>query len=290
MNFTDELSKKTQTAERWLKRLSPNGEGYHKTIFEVVNYSLEAGGKRIRPVLALGVCEMLGGREEDVMPLACAVEFIHTSSLIHDDLPCMDDDDLRRGKPTSHIRFGEALALLGGDALLFYAFETIANAGLPADTALEAVKILASASGISGMVGGQVIDIKGADSYDELISLYKMKTGALLEASVKLGVLAAGNTDPKVRDALDAYAANLGIAFQIKDDILDVEGEEKVIGKKTGRDAAIGKKNFVNSLGIDGARLASVEYANNAKNALQMFGDKSKFLVSLADYLIFRNK
>ncbi len=228
MHFTDELRKKTKIVNKWITDLSPIGGGYHSIIYEAVNYSIKAGGKRIRPILSLSVCEMLGGKAEAVMPFACAIEFMHTYSLIHDDLPCMDNDDLRRGMPTSHKKFGEALALLAGDALLNHAFETIANASAPAEVIMEALKIISNSGGICGMIGGQVVDMKGADTYDELVTLYKMKTGAIITAAGRIGVLASGVNDDETISAVSAYTDNLGIAFQIKDDLLDVDRKRGV--------------------------------------------------------------
>ncbi len=286
--MTEELQRKTTVVNRWITDLAPVGGGYHGSIFEAVNYSVKAGGKRIRPVLSLAVCEMLGGSEEDVMPFACAIEFIHTYSLIHDDLPCMDDDDLRRGLPTSHKKFGEALALLAGDALLNHAFEVMSNAHVPSGIAVEMIKTVSHAGGIWGMIGGQVIDMKGADTYEELVTLYRMKTGALITAAGQIGVIAAKSKDESVFSAVSAYTDNLGIAFQIRDDLLDVLGDEQLLGKRVGHDEATGKRTFVSSLGIDGARMALEEYTQNAKKSLSVFGERAAFLSALADYLLQR--
>lgn len=289
MDFKQELLQKTETVNRWLSTLAPKGGGSHGEIFEAVNYSVNAGGKRMRPVLALAVCEMLGGGERDVMPFACALEYIHTYSLIHDDLPCMDDDDMRRGMPTCHKKYGEATALLAGDALLNYAFEIMSGADAPAELIVEAVKVISFASGMNGMIGGQVMDIKGAASYDGLVELYRMKTGALISAAARIGVLSSGRKDDKILNAVANYAENLGIAFQIKDDLLDVEGDEADIGKRTGHDAQIGKKTFVDFLGISGAHAALADYTQNAKKALEGFGDGAGFLLGFADYLLDRH-
>jgi geranylgeranyl diphosphate synthase type II len=288
LDFKQELSYKTETVNRWLSTLAPKGAGRQGDIFEAVNYSVNAGGKRMRPVLALAVCEMLGGTEHNVMPFACALEYIHTYSLIHDDLPCMDDDDMRRGMPTCHIKHGEALALLAGDALLNYAFEIMSGADASAELIVEVVKIISNASGMNGMIGGQVIDIKGTGSYDELVELYKMKTGALIAAAAKIGVLSSGKKDDNILNAVREYAENLGIAFQIKDDLLDVEGDEAVIGKRTGHDAKTGKKTFVYFLGISGAHEALSDYTRNAKKAIEIFGERARFLSEFADYLLSR--
>ena len=289
MTFTQELALKTEYAKAWIEFLAPKGEGYHKDIFDAANYSIKAGGKRIRPILAIAVCEMLGGKTELVMPFACAIEFIHTYSLIHDDLPCMDNDDLRRGMPTNHIKYGEAMALLAGDTLLNYAFETVANAKAEPKLIVEVLKLISSASGVNGMIGGQVIDIQGASSYDELIAMHKMKTGALISVSAKVGAVVACADSQKLAQ-ITAYAENLGMAFQIRDDLLDVEGDEKSLGKPIGSDEKSGKCTFVNFLGIDGTKSALNEYTIKAKRSLDIFGDKAEFLLNLADYLLTREK
>lgn len=290
MTFTEELKLKTQIADTWVKKLAPSGDDIHKEVFEAANYSINAGGKRIRPVIALAVCEMLGGREEDVMPFACAVEYIHTYSLIHDDLPCMDNDDLRRGVPTCHVKYGEALALLAGDTLLNHAFETIANANAPGETIAKALKILSALSGANGMIGGQVIDIRGAKSHEELLILHKKKTGALIVAAAKLGALASGRPNDEDFLAAEGFAKNLGLAFQIKDDILDIEGDVATLGKNINRDSETGKVTFVTLFGIDGAKAALDEYTGKAKAALYRFGDRGNFLSQLAESLALRNR
>ena len=287
MDFSDELKAKTETADRWVKRLAPSGDNEHSEIYEAANYCINAGGKRLRPVLALAVCEMLGGAEQDVMPLACAIEYIHTYSLIHDDLPCMDDDKLRRGLPTCHIKYGEALALLAGDALLNHAFETIAQSELPAETIVRALGIVAAASGANGMIGGQVIDIRGAKSHSELLTLYKKKTGALIKAAALVGAIAAGDTDNY--SAVEQFAECLGIAFQIMDDILDVEGDAAVLGKNTNHDSEIGRVTFVTLFGIEGAKRELEIYTKKAKSALAPFGEKAGFLLELSEILTRRS-
>lgn len=284
-SFNKLLLQKTEVASSWLARLAPKGGG---SVARAARYALEAGGKRIRPVLALAVCRALGGGEAAVMPFACAVEFIHTYSLIHDDLPCMDNDDLRRGKPSCHIKYGEAAALLAGDALLTHAFETASHAKADAALITEVIKVLSSAAGIGGMIGGQAMDIEGVSTAEGLTRLCKMKTGALICAAAKIGVLSSGCSDKKVLDSAARYGENLGIAFQIKDDLLDVLGDERLIGKRVGKDAQAGKKTFVDHLGIDGARAALAGYTEGAKEALGMFGDRGEFLRCFADYLLGR--
>jgi len=288
MTFTKELAQKIEYANKWLEILSPKGEGYHSHIFDCANYSIKAGGKRIRPILALAVCEMLGGNIEQVIHFACAIEFIHTYSLIHDDLPSMDNDDLRRGMPTNHIKYGEAMALLAGDTLLNYAFETIANAKAEPKLIVDVLRAISSASGVNGMIGGQVVDINGAKTYDELITMHKMKTGELISVSAKVGAITSG-ADSLQFEQITSYAENLGMAFQIRDDLLDVEGDEVSLGKPIGSDEKSGRCTFVNFLGIDGTKDALNEYTKKAKDSLDIFGDKAEFLLNLADYLLKRD-
>jgi len=201
----------------------------------------------------------------------------------------MDNDDLRRGMPTNHIKYGEAMALLAGDTLLNYAFENIANAKAEPKLIVEMLKIISSASGANGMIGGQVVDIQGAKTYEELITMHKMKTGELISVSAKVGAIASGADSPQF-EKITAYAENLGLAFQIRDDLLDVEGDEEALGKPIGSDEVSGKCTFVNFLGIDGAKLALNEYTTRAKQSLEIFGDKAEFLLDLADYLLKRQK
>ncbi|MCK9478514.1 MAG: polyprenyl synthetase family protein [Firmicutes bacterium] len=287
MNFKQALSEKTDIVNSYLTLLAPKNAD--ERLLCAINYSLNAGGKRIRPILALSVCQMLGGDEKSVMHFACALEYIHTYSLMHDDLPCMDDDDLRRGVPACHIKFGEAMALLAGDALLNHAFEVISHAPVPAAMIVDALKVISTAGGVGGMIGGQARDLKGATALDDLISLHGLKTGAIISAAAKVGVIASGKKDETIQSAIASYAESLGIAFQIKDDILDVVGNEQEIGKRTGHDASSGKKTFVHFAGLKGAHDALEKYTKRAKSSLQMFGEKGNFLYSFADYLLGRD-
>ena len=289
MNFNTEFERYISLCNKWLEELKPKGDGYHKEIYDAVNYSLMAGGKRIRPVITTAVYEMLGGNAEDIKHLACAVEFIHTYSLVHDDLPCMDDDDLRRGKPTNHKVYGEALALLAGDALLNYAFETALKSDLPADNVLKCMRILGNYAGIEGMIGGQVIDIHGASGSDELIKMHEMKTAALICASAGIGALAANASDDKYESIIE-FAKSLGMAFQIKDDILDVTADEAVLGKTVGSDREKGKCTYINLYGMDGSIEMLNEYTDNAMQSLEKFGEKADFLRQLSIYLLKRDK
>lgn len=270
---------------------SSSGE---EKMLEAMRYSVENGGKRIRPILTLEFCRMCGGDVEAALPLACAIEFIHTYSLIHDDLPCMDNDDMRRGKPSSHIRFGEANALLAGDSLLTLAFQTAGEAeDLPAESVVEAVSLLARAAGCAGMVAGQVQDLENENkpsvTADDLRSVDILKTGELIRAACLLGCIAAG-TDNKKREAACVYAENLGIAFQIVDDILDVTSDEATLGKPIGSDAENCKNTYVSLLGLEGAQKKAAELTDRAIGALSVFGDEAQFLVGLSEKLLSRKK
>lgn len=262
-----------------------------KTIYEAMRYSVFAGGKRLRPVLMLSFCEMCGGDVNEALPFACAMEMIHTYSLIHDDLPAMDNDDLRRGMPTSHIKYGEATAILAGDALLNRAFEVVsAYDGKYPERALKAINILALSSGTEGMIGGQVADIESEGrgiTLDELRYLHLGKTGAIIRSACTIGTLMGGGNDEEIK-AADEFAKNLGIAFQIQDDILDVEGTEEELGKPIGSDKEENKNTYVSLLGLEKSKELSKEYSKRAKDALAVFGDRAEFLKELTDYLVNR--
>ncbi len=257
------------------------------TIYDSMRYSLLAGGKRIRPMLSMAFCHMYGGDWRLALPLGCALEMIHTYSLIHDDLPCMDDDDLRRGKPTNHKVYGETIAVLAGDGLQSAAFATIASAqGLSAQQRIEAVEVLAKASGPAGMVAGQVLDMKNHSSEEELLMLHKLKTGAMIAGAAELGCIAAG-ADEKARVCAKEYALKLGLAFQVYDDVLDVIGSEEDLGKPIGSDQEEGKFTFVNLMGVDQALQYAKRCTEEAKAALDHTLDTA-FLEELADSLIQR--
>ncbi len=268
---------------------------------EVMRYSLMAGGKRIRPVLCMAFCEAAGGKAEAALDFACAVEMLHTYSLIHDDLPCMDNDDLRRGKPTCHKKFGEAAAVLAGDALQAAAFRTVLQCEtLQLDTALQmAALILSEAAGPEGMCLGQYWDtvgMEGPDSLDKLMEIDDRKTGDLLRAACMMGVMAAVGCQEDVpgecMDAAMGYSAGLGLAFQIQDDILDVTSTAEVLGKPIGSDAEQGKTTYVTLAGLEECRGAVRRYTQAAKEALgaaEWIGG-TEFLVALADELAQREK
>ena len=260
-------------------------------IYEAMRYSVFAGGKRLRPILMWECAGILGGDWETVKPFACALEMIHTYSLIHDDLPAMDNDDLRRGMPTSHIKFGEDIAILAGDSLLNKAFEIIAaHEHTDAALAIRAMGVIAGSSGAEGMIGGQVIDLKSEGreiTLPELQRLHLLKTGALIHAACVTGGILAGADDEEI-SALDDFAKALGVAFQIQDDILDVIGDEKTLGKPIGSDAEQDKNTYVKLCGLDESRRLVEEYSNIAKEALGRFGDKAEFLKALTDFLVDR--
>lgn len=253
-----------------------------------MHYSLIGGGKRIRPVLALASAEIVGGNPQAIAPAAIALELIHTYSLIHDDLPAMDNDDYRRGRLSNHKVFGEANAILAGDALLTYAFELLASPklGQPARQ-LRVIEEVAAASGKAGMVGGQVADVAGEGkllSLQEIEEIHKAKTGAILTASARLGGILAGGTEEQIK-ALTRYAQALGLAFQIKDDILDVVGDSETLGKPAGSDLRQNKATYVSLLGLEGAENQLHSQIQEALSALQLFGEASIFLRELAYYI-----
>ena len=265
-----------------------------KSLLDAERYSLFAGGKRIRPTLTLEFCRMFGGRDEAALPFACAVEMIHTYSLIHDDLPCMDNDDLRRGKPTNHKVYGEAIALLAGDALLTGAFEaTATNTAVTAEIAAMATAYLASSAGRYGMVGGQIMDIEGEHrklSPEELLKLHSLKTGALIGASCVLGALAAGiSLRDGAMEKVVAYAEKIGLAFQIVDDILDCIGDEKLLGKRTGVDGEHEKNTFLSFYDVEEAQFYADRLTADAIDAVRGFPG-CETLVAIAKWLAIRKK
>lgn len=293
MNIKDELNELIEYTEELLERYLPSDESDLSMIYEAMRYSLLAGGKRLRPILMLGAYRACGGSGADIEPFMCAIEMIHTYSLIHDDLPAMDNDDLRRGMPTNHIKFGEAAAILAGDALLNKAFE-ITSAAEYSDPrrALKAIAYLSSASGTEGMIGGQVLDIDAENrsiTLDELKRIHSLKTGALIRAACVTGGIMAGADEERI-GALRDYAVNLGIAFQIRDDILDVTGSEAELGKPIGSDAESGKNTYVSICGIERSEELVSEYTEAAEHALIPFGEDGVFLTELARYLVKRRK
>ena len=268
-----------------------------KTVEEASVYSLEAGGKRIRPVLTLCFCEMCGGKIEKALPIACAIEYMHTFSLIHDDLPCMDNDDFRRGKPSCHKAFNEYTALLAGDALAIKPFEIIADAALNKNISYEAsvkcASYLSKAVGTKGMIGGQQIDTDAngmIEDCDEILSMYSMKTSDLLKAACCCGVLCAeSNREKEYLAAAEKYAYNLGVAFQIIDDILDMTSTTEILGKPVGSDVMSDKHTYASIVGIENAKLKAAELTNAALSSLDIFNNNS-FIKELTKNLLERNK
>ncbi len=285
--------------ESELKRYAARVEAYlrdcftesapQRVLFEAMRYSLLAGGKRLRPVLTQAFCELCGGRADDALPFGAAIEMVHTYSLIHDDLPCMDNDDYRRGKLTNHRVYGEAKAVLAGDALLTAAFSQLASAKLPPERIVEAVRVLSLCAGELGMVGGQVLDMEAETrecTEREVYDIQSRKTGALISAACQLGVIAAGGTKEQ-QEAASAYADALGLAFQIEDDILDVVGDARKLGKAVGVD---GEKNtFVRLYGIEQCRAMAEAETEKAVAALSAF-EHSQFLTELARSLVSRDR
>lgn len=262
-------------------------------VSSAMKYSLSIGGKRIRPILVLEFNRVCGGNIYDALPFAIALEMIHTYSLIHDDLPCMDDDDLRRGMPSCHVKFGEAYALLAGDALLTAAFGVISESAVAArrpDVALKAIKELSRLAGVGGMIGGQELDLQSENksiSVETLEKIDELKTGKLIECAAFLGVICASDSEEHLK-AAHTYAKNIGHAFQIVDDILDVVGDEKELGKPIGSDKECGKSTYVSLFGLEKSREYADLLTSEAISALTAFGDEAEFLRELAYELVKR--
>lgn len=291
MEFLQELRRSQELVEGALGRYFTEAVP-QKRLLEAMRYSLLAGGKRIRPVLTLKFCEAAGGDPDKAMLVACAVEMLHTYSLIHDDLPCMDNDDLRRGKPTNHKVFGEMTAVLAGDSLQAAAFEAVLSASLPAGIRADCALTLAQAAGASGMCGGQELDMEGEerDFTPEQVTLMNgLKTGCLLSAACEMGVLAAGVPKQDARlSAARAYAQAIGLAFQIQDDILNVTSTAREMGKPVGSDAEMRKSTYVRLLGVDACKRRVAELTAQAKAAIAGAFPETAFLNGLADYLASR--
>jgi len=265
-------------------------------IVEAMKYSLMAGGKRIRPVLCLAAAEAVGGKPQAVLPAACALEIVHTYSLIHDDLPAMDNDDLRRGKPTCHVAFDEATAILAGDALLTLAFQVLSSVqsttGNQASGWLKVIHIISTAAGYRGMIRGQMLDMAAEGQHltvDELKSMHALKTGALIEASLLCGALLAGARKRQM-DILKTYAHSIGLAFQVTDDILNVEGNPKIMGKAVGTDELREKSTYPAILGLERSRQFAKDLVDEALQALEVFDKKADPLRALATYIIDRKR
>jgi len=293
-NLEGYLKSKKETIDAALERYLPDVSSVPSIIFESVRYSVFAGGKRLRPVLCLASVEAVGGETENVLPAACALEMIHTYSLIHDDLPAMDDDDYRRGKPTNHRVFGEAVAILAGDALLTEAFHLLSKKelfkGVQDGSLIRVIHELSRASGYFGMVGGQVVDIQSegrALDEETLYFVHTHKTGALMTAAVRTGAILADATEEQIHN-LSQYGRDLGIAFQVADDILNVEGNREALGKETGSDARLKKLTFPAVMGLEASRLKAREFVAHALAHLESFDERAEPLRAIARYTIER--
>lgn len=294
MVYTEQLQQHLRVIEEALPTFLPSADSPYAPVPEAMLYACTGGGKRLRPVLMLEWCRVCGGKAEHAVPFACALEMIHSYSLVHDDLPCMDNSPLRRGKPSVHAAYGETMALLTGDALLNRAFEVAlspaARENVPAEAAAEAAFVLANAAGIGGMIGGQVMDLRYEGQtidVDTLVALQKGKTAALIEAACRMGALLGGASKEQLA-AASAFGHELGLCFQIVDDILDATSTEEAMGKPVGSDAENEKNTYVSLLGIEGAQALAAQRTETALAALEAFGDEAEGLRQLASALLTR--
>ncbi len=295
MDFKEELLKKTEYVNTILRSYYPEEKGFQSIIFEAMNYSVEAGGKRLRPIFMMEVSELFEGFSEEVKPFMVALEMIHTYSLVHDDLPAMDNDDYRRGMLTTHKKYGHAMGVLAGDALLNFAFEIASQAVCGSkniQAAAKAMKVLAKKAGAYGMIGGQVVDVNlsgNGATKEQLDFIYENKTSALIEAAFVIGAIIAGANEKQI-ELVEKAAWNIGMAFQIQDDILDVIGDAEVIGKPVLSDEKNEKTTYVSLYGIDGAKEYVKEYTDEAIKILSEVGKENIFLNNLIISLINREK
>lgn len=298
MNIDEYLQQRASIVEEALFRFLPEATAFPPVIHEAMHYSLLAGGKRLRPILALAAGEAVGAQQyEPMLPLACALEYIHTYSLIHDDLPAMDDDDFRRGKPSCHKVFGEGIAILAGDALLTYSFELLTKLAVPEGAYPESLVIqiiqqISTAIGTGGLIGGQVVDLQSEGRPVDLPTLeyiHRHKTGALFKTSILTGALLGGASSPQL-EALGRYADLLGLAFQITDDILDIEGDASLLGKPTGSDAKKQKATYPSLLGMEEARRTVEQCISESLDVLRGFSEKADPLRLLMTYIRNRNR
>lgn len=293
MNFKEKQSAYISLIEEYLSKSIPIDNPYYLNLKDAMLYSLMAGGKRLRPSLALSTAEMFDRQPREVLAFGCAIEMIHTYSLIHDDLPAMDNDDYRRGKLTNHKVFGEAMAILAGDALLNLAYETMTQDAIASNSTLKlkAMEVIGGYAGALGMIGGQVIDMNTEGSKidsQRLKTMHRLKTGALIKAPVESAAVICGAGEREF-SLLSNYAANLGLAFQIKDDILDVEGSMEAMGKKPGSDAMGDKTTYVTMYGLEQSKKLLVEVTNEGVAYLDSFGTKAQFLKDMALALVGRS-
>lgn len=287
INVKEMLAEYAEMTEEALEKYLPETECLQKTLINAARYSLSAGGKRLRPALVMEFCKICGGEPDTALPAACAIEMTHTFSLIHDDLPCMDDDDLRRGKPSCHKAFGEAAAVLAGDALAIMPYQILADAGirnrLSPDASLKIIKLLSELSGFYGMTGGQIIDLENEGKKVPeaiILEMYRMKTGALLEFCCRAGCIAAG-AGAAEQLAAGSFGRRLGVAFQITDDILDITADEKLLGKPVGSDGKDKKYTYVSAVGLEKAKEQARTLTNQAIEELSCF-ENADFLKELA--------
>ena len=292
LEFNNILNNDISIIERRLTDLLPECKDGQDEVVQAMRYSLSNGGKIIRPVLCLEFAKLCGADRYSALDFACAVEYMHTYSLIHDDLPCMDDDDMRRGKPSCHKQFSEATALLAGDALLTHAFQIISDSELDDSKKAAACSLLAQNGGALGMIGGQVLDLKyesEAPDIRQILSVHRLKTGALISAACLLGCIAAGAGEDRIA-AASAFAYHLGTAFQIKDDILDITGSSEILGKPIGSDAENQKTTYVTIKGIKESQKDVERLTQAAVSSLAAFDGNTDFIITLARYLVNRNK
>ncbi len=295
MEFREKITEHTKEVEDIIKKFLPAEEGYQKTVMEAMNYSFLAGGKRLRPMLMLETYRLFGGSSKAIEPFMAAIEMIHTYSLIHDDLPAMDNDDYRRGRKTTHVVYGEAMGILAGDALLNFAFETACK-GLMAEpgnpNVAKAMQILAQKAGIYGMLGGQVVDVEFEGlplEREKLDFIYDLKTGALIESSMLIGAVLAG-ADEEVQNVILQVAGDIGLAFQIQDDILDVTSDIETLGKPIGSDEKNHKTTYVTIRGLEQAQKDVEEISQRALDGLASLKEQNSYLNELVVYLVHRKK
>ena len=293
MEFKQCLKEKASFVEKVLKEYMPKEEGYQKTVIEAMNYSLSAGGKRLRPILTMEACKVVGGNVEDAIPFAMAIEMIHTYSLIHDDLPALDNDDLRRGRPTNHKVYGEAMGILAGDALLNYAFEVMLAGSINKENPekyLKAINEIAKGAGIYGMIGGQVVDVESENKQiekEKLDYIHMNKTAAMMVGCMRAGATIGGANFEQMEE-ITKYAKNIGLSFQIVDDILDIVGDEAKLGKKVGSDIENHKSTYPSLLGLDKSKEIAHNLIDEAKKSIEKLSDDVDFLKGLAEYIIDR--
>lgn len=293
MNFKEELKNRVVNIEDLLNEYMPKVEGYQNNIFDSMNYSLKAGGKRLRPILTLEACKLVGGNEKDAYPFAVAIEMIHTYSLIHDDLPALDNDDLRRGRKTNHKVYGEAMAILAGDGLLNYAYEIMLRESLSKgepEKYLKAINEIAKASGIYGMIGGQVVDIESEGKsidMEKLDFIHMNKTAAIIIGCMRAGAIIGGASEEELEN-VTKYAKNIGLSFQIVDDILDIVGDEAKLGKKVGSDIDNEKSTYPSLIGLEKSKETANKLISEAKMSIDYINKDSEFLNNLADYIVDR--